>query len=211
MHTWWNALRLSSLVCSHEISIENFKNKSTEIISVNCGKRVALDSTPARFRQFGRCISSRVWYQTSIILAQIRVMKTGVIGDTHTYITASSSFMLLSTSNPPTFHSPLSLVYIDPARIAPCTEDASSLINLIVCCPEVSPTPSILKRQGQLTATPKRPHFKVSVDMLFRLICHLKGTILSVAMYINVSVWKIIRNAPNVVLEEGLPQLCPAL
>jgi hypothetical protein len=45
--------------------------------------------------------------------------------------------MLLKTSNPPTFHSPLSPVYKDPTRRAPWTEEASSLINLIVFYEEI--------------------------------------------------------------------------
>lgn len=43
--------------------------------------------------------------------------------------------MELNISNPPSFHSPLSLVYIDDTRTAPCTDDASSLMNLRVDCP----------------------------------------------------------------------------
>ena len=42
------------------------------------------------------------------------------------------------------------------------------------------------------TATPKRPHFRVSVLMLFRLMCHRKGTSLSVAIYMYVSVYSMI-------------------
>ena len=86
------------------------------------------------------------------------------------YMIASSSFKLLSTSKPPSFHSPLSLVYTDATRMAPCIEDASSLMNLTVC------------------ATLKRPHFTVSSLILLRLICHRRGVTRSVAMYMYVSV-----------------------
>lgn len=50
-------------------------------------------------------------------------------------MTASSSFIELSMSKLPTFHSPLSPVNIDDARRLPCTEAASSLMNLIVRYP----------------------------------------------------------------------------
>lgn len=49
-------------------------------------------------------------------------------------MTASSSFIELRISNPPSFHSPLSLVNMDETRTAPCTEEASSLMNLSVDC-----------------------------------------------------------------------------
>lgn len=42
--------------------------------------------------------------------------------------------MELRISNPPNFHSPLSLVNIDEDRTAPCTEVASSLTNFRVDC-----------------------------------------------------------------------------
>lgn len=45
---------------------------------------------------------------------------------------ASSSLMLLKTSKPPIFHSPLSEVYIDPTLMLPWIEEASSLMNLRV-------------------------------------------------------------------------------
>lgn len=44
--------------------------------------------------------------------------------------------MELKISNPPNLHSPLSLVYIEDTRIAPCTEEASALINLRVDYPK---------------------------------------------------------------------------
>ncbi len=47
-------------------------------------------------------------------------------------MTASSSFMELSTSKPASFHSPLSLVKMDDTRTLPCTDEASSLMNLSV-------------------------------------------------------------------------------
>lgn len=40
--------------------------------------------------------------------------------------------MELNISNPPSLHSPLSLVYIEDTRTAPCTEEASALMNLSV-------------------------------------------------------------------------------
>jgi hypothetical protein len=43
--------------------------------------------------------------------------------------------MELNISNPPNLHSPLSLVYIEDTRIAPCTEEASALMNLSVDYP----------------------------------------------------------------------------
>lgn len=49
-----------------------------------------------------------------------------------TNIMASSSFMELKTSNPPSFHSPLSLVNTDETRTAPWTDEASSLMNFSV-------------------------------------------------------------------------------
>ena len=47
-------------------------------------------------------------------------------------MTASSSFTLLSTSKPPSFHSPLSDVYMDATRRLPCIDAASSFMNLTV-------------------------------------------------------------------------------
>jgi len=47
-------------------------------------------------------------------------------------MTASSSFIELKTSRPPSFHSPLSVVNIDEVRTHPCTEVASSLMNASV-------------------------------------------------------------------------------
>jgi len=53
---------------------------------------------------------------------------------------------------------------------------------------ETSQLLRIISRTGGLTATPNKPHFRVSALMLFRLTCHFKGVTLSVAMYIKVSV-----------------------
>lgn len=47
-------------------------------------------------------------------------------------MTASSSFMELRTSRPPSFHSPLSVVNIEEVRMHPCTEVASSLMKASV-------------------------------------------------------------------------------
>jgi hypothetical protein len=44
----------------------------------------------------------------------------------------SSSLTLLKTSKPPSFHSPLSDVYIEPTLRLPCIDAASPLMNLIV-------------------------------------------------------------------------------
>lgn len=49
-----------------------------------------------------------------------------------TYMAGSSSFNELKTSNPVNFHSPLSVANIDDTRKFPCTELASSFMNLSV-------------------------------------------------------------------------------
>jgi hypothetical protein len=49
-------------------------------------------------------------------------------------MTASSSFMELKTSRPPSFHSPLSVVKTEEVRMQPCTEVASSLTKASVFC-----------------------------------------------------------------------------
>jgi hypothetical protein len=77
---------------------------------------------------------------------------------------ASSSFMELKTSKPPSFHSPLSEVKTVDTLIQPWTEDASSLINLIVF------------------ARLERPHLIVSGAKFLLLMCHDKGANLSVAI-----------------------------
>lgn len=77
---------------------------------------------------------------------------------------ASSSFIELRMSNPPIFHSPLSVVYMEEARILPWTDVASSLMNFNVF------------------ATLCRPHFSDSSDSAFRLVDQVRGAILSVAI-----------------------------
>lgn len=62
-------------------------------------------------------------------------------------MTASSSFMELNPSRPPSFHSPLSVRNTDDARTHPCTDDASSLMKRNVFCGHII---SPVKRQQKL-------------------------------------------------------------
>ena len=133
MHTRRDILSLSSLIAPHEIAIKDFKNERAKVVRIYRRYRMALYIRPAGLNEFRRCIPSSFWYKTSIILPDCQHAPTILSKPAHTYIMASSSFILLRTSNPPTFHSPLSLVYSEPTRSAPWTEEASSLMNLIVC------------------------------------------------------------------------------
>lgn len=90
--------------------------------------------------------------------------------------------MELNTSNPPSFHSPLSLVNTDETRTAPWTDEASSFINFSV---DYDPIPSAPSKQDSkimllLTATVYSPHFAVSSLTLLRFTDHDNGTTLSV-------------------------------
>jgi len=100
-----------------------------------------------------------------------------------TNIMASSSFMELKTSNPPSFHSPLSLVNTDETRTAPWTDEASSLMNFSVDYSH----PISTKQAGWCdyylpTATVYSPHFAVSSVTLLRFTDQDSGTTLSVTM-----------------------------
>src|SRR5271154_4589660 len=85
-------------------------------------------------------------------------------------MTASSSFMELKISKPPSLHSPLSLVYIEDTLMAPWTDAASSFTNLIV------------------DTTVNKPHLIVSSLKLFLFTCQLNGVTFSVMRYMLVSV-----------------------
>jgi hypothetical protein len=50
-------------------------------------------------------------------------------GNKHTYNTAASSVGLLSTSNPPSFHSPEDEINIDVERTFPCVDPHESFTN----------------------------------------------------------------------------------
>ena len=52
-------------------------------------------------------------------------------------MTGSSSFIELSTSNPPNFHSPLSVVKIEAVLTLPCTEVASLCMNDKAFCKQL--------------------------------------------------------------------------
>src|SRR5262245_30314185 len=108
----------------------------------------------------------------------------------------SSSLRELKTSNPPSFHSPLSEVNTDAVRIQPWTEVASLLMNLIGFWSN-GKVSQAQKRGDEPTAMSCKPHFIVSGDRLFRLTCHDRGTSRSVAMYIYVSVCTIISLGPR--------------
>ena len=91
--------------------------------------------------------------------------------------------MELNISNPPNLHSPLSLVYIEDTRMAPCTEEASALMNLSVDYP--NNTLDLDFRRvwaAQLTATVYRPHFAVSSVILLRFTAQERGVTLSVTI-----------------------------
>jgi len=134
MHCRWNVFSLASLIAPYEIAIKDFEYQSAEIVGVYRMERMSFNVVPARLCQLRGCISTSIGNKASIILQRVRTLLGFLELCMHTYIIASSSFMLLKTSNPPTFHSPLSPVYKDPTRRAPWTDEASSLINLIDFC-----------------------------------------------------------------------------
>ena len=137
MHTRRDIFGLSGLITSHKIAIKDFEYECAKVVRIYCRYRVSFYIRPARLHKFGGCISSSFRNKTSIVLPGCQREPSSRFESAHTYILASSSFTLLRTSNPPTFHSPLSLVYNEPTRSAPWTEEASSLINLIVCYKEL--------------------------------------------------------------------------
>lgn len=79
-------------------------------------------------------------------------------------MTASSSFIELSISRPPNFHSPLSVVKMEDVLILPWTELASSLMNC------------------RVLATLCKPHLMLSSDSAFLLVFQPRGVMRSVAM-----------------------------
>ena len=134
MHAWWDILGLPSLISSHKVSIEDFEYECAKIVCIYGRYGMSFNISPARLHKFRGGVSPSFRNKASIVLADCQSAPISRMVFTHTYMMASSSFMLLRTSNPPTFHSPLSLVYNEPTRSAPWTEEASSLMNLIVCC-----------------------------------------------------------------------------
>ena len=187
VHTRWDALGQARLVGPIEAPVENLRHQCTKLVRVHGGVGATFDGIPAGLCQLRRCVPARVRYEAAVCLAiQVSLCRAPTFSSsppTRTYITASSSLTLLSTSKPPSFHSPLSDVYTEATLRLPCIEDPSSLINLIVFWTlMLDAPPHVDQARGRHTATLYSPHFVVSGLKLFRLTCHRRGTSRSVAM-----------------------------
>lgn len=133
LHTRRNVGRLADLISTGEMTIKDFKDQNAQSVGVDSCQRMPLDDIPATFYNLRGRIPSCIGDKASVCLSQVS-MQSHLFEFTAnlTYMIASSSFIELKISNPPNFHSPLSLVKTDDARTAPCTEAASSLMNLRV-------------------------------------------------------------------------------
>jgi hypothetical protein len=125
---------LTSLIRPVELAIKDFVDERSEIVRIHGVRRMRFGCRPSPLSHLWRRIPTRVGNQASVALHARSVFVSQPLDSKLLTSRADSlSLTLLRTSKPPSFHSPLSVVYMEPTLRLPCFEVASSLMNFSVC------------------------------------------------------------------------------
>lgn len=76
MHTRWDICRLATLITTRELTIKDFKDQYTHSVGIHRSQRMALDSFPAAFDNFWRCVSSCVRDNAPVCLVMVSIRES---------------------------------------------------------------------------------------------------------------------------------------